>query len=80
MASTWLSDHQERPSAPTNSLHKLHMARCQVLLTIVITITIPVVLLNTENMGITVGISLLSQIRAEVCIISYLFLVTGRHL
>ena len=30
VASTWLGDHQERPSAPTNSLHKLHMARYQV--------------------------------------------------
>ena len=30
---TWLADHQERPSAPTNSLHKIHMARYQVLLT-----------------------------------------------
>ena len=33
VASTWLGDHQGRPSAPTNSLHKLHMARYQVLLT-----------------------------------------------
>ena len=30
VASTWLGDHQGRPSAPTNSLHKLHMARYQV--------------------------------------------------
>ena len=30
MASTWLGDHQGRPAAPTNSLHKLHMARYQV--------------------------------------------------
>ena len=37
MASTWLDDHQERPSAPTNSLHKLHMARYQVLLTNLLT-------------------------------------------
>ena len=27
---TWLGDHQGRPSAPTNSLHKLQMARYQV--------------------------------------------------
>ena len=33
VASTWLGDHQERPSTPTNSLHKLHMVRYQVLLT-----------------------------------------------
>ena len=33
MASTGLGDHQERPSAPTNSLHKLHTASYQVLLT-----------------------------------------------
>ena len=33
VASTWLGDHQGRLSAPTNSLHKLHMARYQVLLT-----------------------------------------------
>ena len=33
VASTWLGDHQGRPSTPTNSLHKLHMARYQVLLT-----------------------------------------------
>ena len=31
VASTWLGDHQGRPSAPTNSLYKLHMARYQVL-------------------------------------------------
>ena len=38
VASTWLGDHQARPSAPTNSLHKLHMARYQVhQLTITIT-------------------------------------------
>ena len=30
VASTWLGNHQGRPSAPTNSLHKLHMARYQV--------------------------------------------------
>ena len=30
VAGTWLGDQQERPSAPTNSLHKLHMARYQV--------------------------------------------------
>ena len=39
VASTWLGDRQGRPSAPTNSLQKLHMARYQVLLTITITIT-----------------------------------------
>ena len=33
MASTWLGDHLESQSAPTNSLHKLYMARYQVLLT-----------------------------------------------
>ena len=33
VASTWLGDHQGRPSAPTNSLQKLHMARYKVLLT-----------------------------------------------
>ena len=31
---TWLGDHQGRPSERTNSLHKLHMAHYQVLLTI----------------------------------------------
>ena len=30
VASTWLGDHHGRPTAPTNSLHKLHMARYQV--------------------------------------------------
>ena len=30
VASTWLGDHQGRPSAPTNILHKLYMARYQV--------------------------------------------------
>ena len=30
VASTWPGDHQERPSAPTNNLHKLHMARYRV--------------------------------------------------
>ena len=38
VASTWLGDHQGRPSAHTNSLHKLHMARYQVLLTITIAV------------------------------------------
>ena len=33
VASTLLSDHQGRPSAPTNSLHKLHMVHYQVILT-----------------------------------------------
>ena len=28
--STWMGDHQGRPSAPTNSLHKLHLERYQV--------------------------------------------------
>ena len=39
VASTWLGDPQGKPSASTNSLHKLHMSRYQVLLTITITIT-----------------------------------------
>ena len=43
MASAWLGDHQGRPSAPTNSLHKLHMARYQVLRTYLFTV---IVLLN----------------------------------
>ena len=30
VASTWLGDHQGRPFTPTNSLHKLHMARYRV--------------------------------------------------
>ena len=30
VASTWLGDHRVRPSAPTNSLHKLRMTRYQV--------------------------------------------------
>ena len=30
VAITWLDDHQGRPSVPTNSLHKLHIARYQV--------------------------------------------------
>ena len=30
VASTWLGDHQGRPSAPTDRLHKLRMARYQV--------------------------------------------------
>jgi len=30
--STWLGDHQGIPSAPTNSLYELHMARYQVIL------------------------------------------------
>ena len=39
MASTGLENHQERPSAPTNSLHKLHMAyyRSTYLLTYLLT-------------------------------------------
>ena len=37
LASTWLGDHQGRPSAPTNSLHKLHMVHYQVLLTYLLT-------------------------------------------
>ena len=36
-ACAWLGDHQGGPSAPTNSLHKLHMARYQVLLTYLLT-------------------------------------------
>ena len=37
VASNWLGDHQGRPSAPTNSLHKLHMARSTYLLTYLLT-------------------------------------------
>jgi len=37
-------------------------------------------LLNSVNMGIAVGISLLSYIRAEIYVISYLLPVNGRHL
>jgi len=33
-----------------------------------------------ENMGIAVGISFLSCIEAEICVISYLFPVNGSHL
>jgi len=35
---------------------------------------------DLENMGIAVGISLLSCIEAEICVISYLLLVNGSHL
>ena len=38
-----------------------------------------VVLPDRENMGIAVGISLLSRIRAEIYVISYLLPVNGRH-
>jgi len=34
MASTWLGDHHEIPSAPTNSIHELQMARYQGIITI----------------------------------------------
>ena len=44
VASTWLSDHQGRLSTPTNSLHKLHTARYQVLLTITIDLNVMPVL------------------------------------
>jgi len=39
-----------------------------------------VVLPDTENMGIAVGISLLSRIQAEINIISYALPVHGGHL
>jgi len=39
-----------------------------------------VVLLNLENVGIPVGISLLSCMEAEIYVISYLLPVNGSHL
>jgi hypothetical protein len=39
-----------------------------------------VVLSDLENMGMAVEISLLSCIEVEICVISYLLLVNGRHL
>jgi len=38
------------------------------------------VLLDPGNMGVAIGILLLSCIRAEIYVISYLLPVTGRHL
>jgi len=38
------------------------------------------VLLNVENMGIAVEISLLSCIEAEIYVISYLLPINGSHL
>jgi len=38
-----------------------------------------VVMLEAKNIGITVGILLLSRIQAEINIISYALSVTGRH-
>jgi len=40
----------------------------------------PVVILDIENIGIAVGISLLSCIHAEIYVIAYALPVTGRHL
>ena len=37
VASTWVGDHQGRPSAHTNSLYKLYLARYQVLFTYLLT-------------------------------------------
>ena len=31
VAMYWMGDHQGRPSAPTSSIHKLHMANYQIL-------------------------------------------------
>ena len=42
--------------------------------------TSPVLLPDPKNMGIAVGMSLLSCIEAEICIISYLLPVDGCHL
>ena len=42
--------------------------------------SVPALLLNPENMDIAVGISLLSCIRAEIYVMSFLFPVNGRHL
>ena len=39
-----------------------------------------IVLPDPENMGIAVGISLLSRLRAEIYVISYLLPVNGGHL
>jgi len=38
------------------------------------------VLLDPENMGVAVGISLLACIRAEIYVMSYPLPVNGRHL
>ena len=38
------------------------------------------VLLDTENVGVAVGIPLLSRIRAEIYVIAYVLPVSGRHL
>jgi len=38
------------------------------------------VLLDPGNMGVAVGISLLSSLLAEIYVISYLLPVNGRHL
>ena len=38
------------------------------------------VLLDPENVGVAVGISLLSHIRAEIYVIAYVLPVNGRHL
>jgi len=40
----------------------------------------PVVFLDIENIGIAVGISLLSRIQTEIYVILYPFPLTGRHL
>ena len=39
-----------------------------------------IVLLDAENVGVAVGISLLSRIQAEIHIMSLVLPVTGRHL
>jgi len=48
--------------------------------TSVILVSTRVVLPDLENMGIAVGMSLLSWISAEIYIISYILPVNGRHL
>ena len=40
----------------------------------------PVVLPEPENMDMVVSISFLSCIQAEICVMSFLLPVTGRHL
>jgi len=40
VASTRLGDHQGIPSTPANSLYELHMARYQIIITIINTITV----------------------------------------
>jgi len=53
VVSNWLGDHQGKPSALTSTLHELHIARCQEMITITI-VTMLMVIVHTTNMIIII--------------------------